>query len=197
MSYHCFGLRRRRATAAGSELVRPLMKYCTDDRLPVKRLSGRPLVFALLLGLFALGQQESALAQAGSTGGTVGKQDKSISGVDDTTHSRHAVPASKLPRSTGSRRAEEEAHDKSSGCGRIIGVWQWPFGQKITFKSSGSTESSRGDSGKWTCEKSTVVASWKSGYIDHVTLSPDGTQLSVNNNVFGSFSGIHRISSSQ
>jgi hypothetical protein len=48
--------------------------------LPVKRLFGRVLGFALLLGLFALCQPEGAFAQAGSTGGTIGKQDKSISG---------------------------------------------------------------------------------------------------------------------
>jgi hypothetical protein len=49
-------------------------------RLPVKRLSGRLLGFATLLGLLAACQQESAFAQAGSTGGTIGKTDKSISG---------------------------------------------------------------------------------------------------------------------
>jgi hypothetical protein len=59
------------------------------------------------------------------------------------------------------------------------------------------TQSSRGDTGKWICERSTVVASWKSGNIDRITLSPDGTQASVTNNVVGRFSGIHRIGSSQ
>jgi hypothetical protein len=59
------------------------MKDCIDDRLPVKRLSRRLLGFVMLLGLLALGQQESALAQAGSTGGTIGKQDKSISGGEE------------------------------------------------------------------------------------------------------------------
>ena len=43
------------------------------------------------------------------------------------------------------------------------------------------TQSSRGDTGKWICERSTVVASWKSGNIDRITLSPDGTQASVTN----------------
>jgi hypothetical protein len=80
MSYHCIGLRRRCATVAGSELVGPFMKVCIDDKLPVKGLSRRLLGFILLLGLFALGQQERAFAQAGSTGGTIGNQDKSISG---------------------------------------------------------------------------------------------------------------------
>jgi hypothetical protein len=60
------------------------MKVCIDDRLPVKRLSGRLLGVALLLGLFAPSQQESAFAQAGSTSGTIGKQDKSISGSEET-----------------------------------------------------------------------------------------------------------------
>jgi hypothetical protein len=59
------------------------MDDCIDDRFPVKRLSGRLLRFVLLLGLFALGLQERAVAQAGSTGGTIGKQDKSISGGEE------------------------------------------------------------------------------------------------------------------
>jgi hypothetical protein len=128
-----------------------------------------------------------AFGQAGSTGGTIGKQDKSISSAGDAVDSQRAEPE-RLPRSASPRRAEEKAHDTSSGCGRIIGEWQWPLGQKIVFKSGGLTQSSRGDTGTWTCKERTVIASWKSGYIDHVTLSPDGTQLSVTNNVFGSFS---------
>jgi hypothetical protein len=197
VSYHCIGLRRWRATGAGGELVRPSMKDCRNDRLLVKRLGGPLLGFVLLLGSFALGRPESAFAQAGSTGGVISKQDKSISGVDDNTGSQHAVPARKLLRSTVSRRTEEKAHDTSSGCGRIVGAWQWPFGQKITFSSGGLTQSSRGDTGKWMCERSIVVASWKSGNIDRITLSPDGTQVSVTNNVVGRFSGIHRIGTSQ
>jgi hypothetical protein len=51
----------------------------------VKRLSERLLGFALLLGLFAFGQQE-VFAQAGSTGGSIGKQDKSISGGEEPAH---------------------------------------------------------------------------------------------------------------
>jgi hypothetical protein len=49
--------------------------------LLVKRLGWPLLGFVLVLGFFALGWPESAFAQAGSTGGVIGKQDKSISGV--------------------------------------------------------------------------------------------------------------------
>ena len=53
------------------------MKDCVDDRLPVKRLCRRLFSGTLLLGLFAISQQESAFAQAGLTGGIIDKQDKS------------------------------------------------------------------------------------------------------------------------
>jgi hypothetical protein len=94
------------------------MKVCIDDRLPVKRLSGRLLGVALLLALFALGQQENAFAQAGSTGGTIGKQDKSISGGDETDRPR-AAPLEKRP-AANTRETPSRASKNS-----LIGRWQW------------------------------------------------------------------------
>jgi hypothetical protein len=72
--------------------------------MPVKGRSGRLLGFALLLGLFALGQEERAAAQAGSTGGTIGKTDKSISGGESVaeptkTRSKGGRPAGTSARS--------------------------------------------------------------------------------------------------
>ena len=48
-------------------------------RLPVKGMIGRLIGSILLLGLFAA-NQPVAFAQAGSTGGVIGKTDKSVSG---------------------------------------------------------------------------------------------------------------------
>jgi hypothetical protein len=93
------------------------MKDRIDERLPVKRLSRRLLGFALLSGLFALGQQESAFAQAGSTGGIIGKQDKSISGGED----RSAPPAQRSKRSARTR-----DDDSTSGqtAASLRGYWR-------------------------------------------------------------------------
>ena len=54
----------------------------------MKRFNGQLLGFALLSGLFMLGRQPDALAQAGSTGGVIGKQDKSISGGEEADRPR-------------------------------------------------------------------------------------------------------------
>lgn len=124
MSHHRVGLRRWRATGAGSELGVPLkMKGRIDERLPVKRAGRRLPGFIVLLGLLALGQQESAIAQAGSTGGTIGKTDKSISGEGNGADPRSPVNS----RSKGKRPVESAASDQSSTarskCTNIEGVW--------------------------------------------------------------------------
>jgi hypothetical protein len=55
----------------------------------------RSAVASLLATFVWAAISHSALAQAGSTGGSVGKQDKSISGGEETPASRSAAPASK------------------------------------------------------------------------------------------------------
>jgi hypothetical protein len=74
----------------------------------------------------------SALAQAGSTGGTIGKQDKSVSGGEEADRPR-AAPQPK--------RAAANTREISSGaaCGRIVGTWNWPSGQTIFFRKGGNT----------------------------------------------------------
>ena len=47
----------------------------------------------LTLSHLALANVSSALAQAGTTGGTIGKQDKSISGSEEADRPRAAAPA--------------------------------------------------------------------------------------------------------
>ncbi len=164
------------------------MKICVGDGLPVKRLRGRLLGFALLFGLFALGQHESAFAQAGSTGGTIGKQNKSISGVDDAAGSQYAVPASKLPRSTGSRRAAEKASKQDEGtgsvCGRIPGVWTangWYnaiYGRgDVVLNADGSARHVSGIIGTWTCRGGHFVMDWKNWAHGEGTLSNDGNTV--------------------
>ena len=71
-----------------------------------------------LLALSHLAHASSALAQAGSTGGTIGKQDKSISGGAELDAPR-AAPHEKRP-AANTRETPSRASKNS-----IIGRWQW------------------------------------------------------------------------
>jgi hypothetical protein len=87
-----------------------------SDGLPVKRLSGRLVGFVLLLAFFALGQSESAFAQAGSTGGTIGKHDKEVSG-DSTSPESKARSLAPRPRATESERIIVTSATLGANCG--------------------------------------------------------------------------------
>jgi hypothetical protein len=86
------------------------MKDCSDDRLPMKCRVGRLIGLAALLGLFAVGQQSDAFAQAGSTGGTIGKHDKSISGGEEAigTDSKPTRKAKREPDGLGRTKPQDE-----------------------------------------------------------------------------------------
>jgi hypothetical protein len=67
-------------------------------RIPARGLAVRPIaILAYVLMLMPL--PATVFAQAGSTGGTVGKSDKSISGGEENTE-RHNLAPDKLKRST-------------------------------------------------------------------------------------------------
>ena len=72
----------------------------------------------LALSHLAFANVTAALAQAGSTGGTIGKQDKSISGGAEADEPRAARPA---------KRPSANPREKSSGASKnsLIGRWQW------------------------------------------------------------------------
>jgi hypothetical protein len=117
----------------------------------------------------------SALAQAGSTGGTIGKQDKSVSGGNTPEESRPSTRKQKPHRSIA----------KSSSCGRIAGTWQWANGATVVIKPSGSASQSN-FSGTWTCKEGQYVVVWSTGYTDRASLSTDGNHMDAVNNL-----GIH------
>src|SRR5664279_2559528 len=92
----------------------------------------------------------SALAQAGSTGGTIGKQDKSISGGEDTPR----VPPHP-------KRSATKSQETSSGhsCVRIVGKWTWYLGATETvFNQDGTARNNGGATATWTCTGGKVVA---------------------------------------
>jgi hypothetical protein len=116
----------------------------------------------------------TAFSQAGSTGGSVGQQDKSVSGGGTT---KMHLPA---PHVTVGSRA-------NMGCGRIVGAWTWSasgLSWKIVVKQNGIATHSidNGISGTWSCKGENYVFVWANGkYLDHVTLlSPnvlEGTNI--------------------
>lgn len=130
-------------------------------------------VALLTLSHLAFANISSALAQAGSTGGTIGKQDKSISGGADTDTPR-AAPHAKRP-------AASSETSSGSGCSRIVGVWTWYLGvTEMTFGQNGTVHQSiSGNKGTWTCSGGIVTSVFVTGDRDRITLSRDGNSASV------------------
>lgn len=148
----------------------------------------RLLIFIAALGLFVAAQQQGALAQAGSTGGVIGKQDKSVSGESAAGDSRPAVPANKPSRSTGSRRDAGGPSGKDetarSGCGRIPGVWTangWYnaiYGRgDVVLGADGSARHVSGIVGTWICRGGHFVMDWKNWSHGEGSLSKDGNTV--------------------
>lgn len=106
------------------------------------------------------------LAQAGSTGGTIGKQGKSVSGGEDEKRPRQSAPPS------GQR----------TSCPNIVGLWNsWASGlfgkADTTFISDGTAKHRSGIPGTWKCEGGQLVMTWGSGRVEHFTLSPDRKKI--------------------
>jgi hypothetical protein len=113
----------------------------------------------------------NALAQAGSTGGTAGKQYKGASGGEE-----QGEPKSQRPKSASLPAASTP---KSSGCGNVVGAYKWPVGI-TTIKSGGVATGIPGVQGTWMCANGQVTIVWNNGYTDHLTPIPGGFSA-VNN----------------
>jgi len=128
----------------------------------------RPAAFACAIMLMPF--PITAFAQSGSTGGTLGKTDKSISGE---RHDQIRPPPA--------------AGAKDGSCGRIVGTWKWES-YTITINRDGTAHHTGGGDGTWTCKDGQYVFVWSIGITDHVSLSTDGNSIAGHNN-FGTFSG--------
>jgi hypothetical protein len=73
------------------------------------------IAFAGMLALHLSGTP--ARAQAGSTGGTIGKTDKSVSGGEEEEPARHSA------RPRAAKRASSEARTESRASGSVDGTW--------------------------------------------------------------------------
>ncbi len=133
-------------------------------------------VTSLLLSNLVFAHACPALAQAGSTGGVIGKQEKSISG---------GVEADRPPAAPRSKRPAANSREASSGaaCSRIVGTWKWGGGLGLTqmvFSQNGTVRQSlTGSSGSWSCAGTMVKTAFTNGSTDRITLSRDGNSAAV------------------
>jgi hypothetical protein len=148
----------------------------------------RFVLCALVVGMFSA--PCVAQVQPGSTGGSIGKQDKSISGGEETPVS-HSL-AKKLHQSSEAN----PATGLGKGCGRIVGSWIWRasvFSWRIVVKPNGIATHSidNGISGTWSCRDDNAVFVWANGkYLDHVTLLPEPNRLEGTNKDGVKFTGM-------
>jgi hypothetical protein len=123
-----------------------------------------------------------AQVQPGSTGGTVGKQDKAVSGGNTPQESRPST----------SKREPHLSVAKISSCGRIAGTWQWG-GYTVVVKQDGSAHNSYGNvDGTWTCKDRDYVFVFAGAFIEHVTLSTNGNNVTGTNPLGTPFTGSRR-----
>jgi hypothetical protein len=132
----------------------------------------RILVFALALLLSG----PELLAQ-GSTGGTLGKTDQSLSG----DRPKEAPSQGERDRSKPENKPRKSAAATASTCKSIVGLWAFTNGVDVALKPGGTTSATNGAVGTWSCNAGTAIVPWQFGgmtWTDRYTVSPDGTQLS-------------------
>ena len=115
----------------------------------------------------------SAMAQAGSAGGSLGKTGKSASGGEPATE--RAAPSPKKNTANAPR--------EGKGCGNFFGTWtsgggSWLYGANDTvFRADGSARHTSGIVGNWTCSDGVIDLEWKDWDQDRLKLSGDGKRL--------------------
>jgi hypothetical protein len=147
------------------------------------------VIASLVLSHLAFANMSLALAQAGSTGGTVGKQDKSISGGAAPDEPSHSTRGHKPHRSVAKPSDKAIREIRGTACGPIAGTWKWALGQTSVIKSNGSANNSNGSTATWTCKRGQYIFVWSNGYTDHATRSIDGNHIDAVNNIGFKFSG--------
>lgn len=130
----------------------------------------RLLSLALMVLLLSFACANSALAQAGSAGGSIGKQGKAVSGGEDDQPSRRKTPIKK------------QHERKQSRCPNIVGIWSsWASGlfgrNDTTFKRDGTAFHRSGIPGTWQCDSGRMIIHWSGGEKHTVTFSSDGKEV--------------------
>jgi hypothetical protein len=141
-----------------------------------------PAGVAVLTVLAITAAPRASFAQAGSTGGTIGKTDKSLSG--DAGSGSHQ-PQQAEP----SRHSAAGKKPAGNSCQKIVGTWAWqyPYGaSEVVFNADGSGRNPL-LTAKWTCAGGGAIIRWSHGTADHVSISGDGNTLAVSVRDCGSF----------
>ena len=133
-------------------------------------------IVTLATSLLVCAEASSALAQAGSVGGTIGKRDKSISGGEEDR-----PRAAQLPKRPAAKMQEAQS---GRSCDRIVGTWSWYLGltDSVFHKDGTALHPASGTPGKWSCAGNSVNVVWGSGSearTDRMTLSADGNNIFV------------------
>jgi hypothetical protein len=154
------------------------MSMIVDHEGP--RRMPRWLACAVIASALSFAGAGSAAAQAGSTGGSIGKQEKSISGSEDTEVS----PPAKKQKEERNRRAPATApgRDSDTSCRSIVGVWtSWAsglYGKGDTRINGDGTITHPSSKGTWSCKAGEYVHVWEVfGVRGPYRLSPDGKRL--------------------
>jgi hypothetical protein len=144
----------------------------------MNRITGL-IAIVFVCGILSLGTTcGSAFAQAGSTGGTIGKKGKSVSGGDDTTRETQA----KRPAQAVTRHSPVS---RPASCKSVHSTWSVDAeglgSATMTVMASGmfTTQGLGNPSGSFNISGRTVKANWRSsdGYsgVTRVELSSDCT----------------------
>jgi hypothetical protein len=159
------------------------------SRLLVTTLAGA----LLLASSFAGAESQTAIAQAGSTGGTIGKQNKSVSGADEPTTANRSKPAAKPRQPVSARTPAPSSRKTESPCGKVAGTWSWWVNGDVVVQPNGTAaQAASGLTGTWSCRDGEVAFIWSHGFTDRMRLSPDGTRLSGSNNLGFGVSGVRK-----
>ena len=142
-----------------------------------RRISTSAVVLGLLLVNF------SALAQAGSTGGSVGPSEKTLSGDRNAIEPAAPVPhrpnGQRTDTAPGGRTASPKEPAASPRCQMLLGSWSFSNGVGVVFKPGGAMSSTKGDDGTWSCTNGAVQAHW-AHWTDRYLVSSDGAHITGN-----------------
>ena len=121
---------------------------------------------AMLSAVVICSPTVSAFAQAGSTGGSVGKTNKSVSGGG--TQNNNAPSRTKRP----------SAGEIGNACSHLPGTWSWYVGTS-NFSADHTVSHSWGNHGTWSCTGTGATINWADGALDRLTLDSTGSSGSV------------------
>jgi hypothetical protein len=121
----------------------------------------------------------AAFAQAGSTGGTLGNTDKSISG-DREEPRQQTEPRGQAPKREPRKPAIASRSDETKGvCGKFVGNWTWNHVVPLTvvFSANGTAEASNGAHGTWVCHAGIMDVTFSDGGPYQLAISSDGSSF--------------------